>query len=179
MTDQLEENMIAHAELAVESNDAEEALASAKELASLDPKDAIVWFIQGKAYYVGGDYEQALAAFSQAATIQNDRPEVWLMIGYTLVALGRYADALPSLEFVKGTDPQSIEATCALCIAHTLLGHTAEAKDYLDQAGKINRPVAAEILSHFHEKFFSTSEKTSAQTKAMVERLIEKFKISR
>ncbi len=178
MTNPLEENLIAKAQAAMDANKGAAAVETATELASIDPKDAIVWYVKGRAHYSAGQFDDALVAFSQAATIRNDRLEVWLMIGYTMIALRRYGEALPSLEFVKSTNPESMEATCALCAVHSILGHAAEAKEYADQARKSDSNAASKILEAFFEDFFSKSPQVEASTKAMAERVLHGFKIS-
>lgn len=177
MTNPMEENLISRTEQSLDQNKASHALETATELAAIDPKDAIVWYVKGKAHYASDQFDDALVAFSQAASIQNDKPQVWLMLGYTLIALRRYEEALPSLEYVKSVEPQNLEATCALCASHAILGHTAEAKAYAEQARDANKAKAGKILGAFHEDFFSKGAQAEAQTKAMIERMLHSFSL--
>ena len=124
MTDDLTDQMITKTEGYVEAREGEQAVESANELAEVDPKDAIVWYLKGKAHYVSGEYDEALAALSKAATLQADKPDIWLAMGYCLIAMRRYSEALPPLEYVKGVEPENVEATAALCILHRLLNRT-------------------------------------------------------
>jgi len=39
-----------------------------------------------------------------------------------------------------------------------------------------NKSTTLAVMGHFYDKFFSTSQRTSASTKAMLERLIQSFK---
>lgn len=177
MTNAMEENLISRTEQSIDQNKSSHALETASELASIDPKDAIVWYVKGRAHYSAGQFDDALVAFSQAASIQNDKPQVWLMLGYTLIALRRYEEALPSLEFVKSVEPENMEATCALCAVHSILGHAAAAKDYSDQARGINKAKAGKILGAFHDDFFSKGAQVLPQTKAMIERMLHSFSL--
>jgi tetratricopeptide (TPR) repeat protein len=177
MTNPLEENLISRTEQSMEQGKGEHALETAEELASIDPKDAIVWYVKGRAHYSAGQFEDALVAFSQAATIKNDIPQVWLLMGYTLIALRRYEESLSSLEYVKSVEPENIEATCALAAVHCILNHASEAKQYVEQARKSNPSAAAKILEGFHDSFFSKSAQVEAPTKAMIERLLHGLKL--
>lgn len=173
MTDELEDQMIAKTEGYVKARLGEQAIASANALAEVDPKDAIVWYLKGKAHYVAGEYDQALAALSKAATIQADKPEIWLVMGYCLIALRRYAEAQPSLEYVKGVEPNNAEATAALCVLHSILGDGATAKTYFDQGMQISPAATVAMLSHFHEQFFAPSPAVEAATKDAIEKMLE------
>lgn len=178
MTNPLEENMVARTQSQIDTNKPAQALETAKDLSEADPKDAIVWHIKGKAHYLADQFEDALSCFSQAATIENARPETWLMMGLTLIALRRYEEAIPSLEYVKGTQPDNVHATIALCAIHTILGHVAEARAYAEQAKKADRKTAVLLLEGFQEDYFAKSNTVDAASKAMAERLLHNLKIS-
>ena len=67
MPDELEDELVAKTEELVEEKKGDEAVVEATELAAIDPKDAIVWFVKGKAHYIDSQFEDALSCFSKAA----------------------------------------------------------------------------------------------------------------
>ena len=107
MTDELEDQMVARAEELTEQKKGPEAVAEATELAELDPNDAIVWFVKGKAHYIDNQFEEALACFSKAAEIDKENAQVWHMMGYALISLNRLAEAEQALEYVKAVQPEN------------------------------------------------------------------------
>ncbi|MCX6772739.1 MAG: tetratricopeptide repeat protein, partial [Candidatus Micrarchaeota archaeon] len=121
MTDELEDQMIAKTEELVEEKKGDEAVVEATELAAIDPKDAIVWFVKGKAHYVDKQFEDALSCFSKAAELERENPQIWHMMGYALISLNRLQEAEQALEYVKGTQPTNAEAVCALGICQSML----------------------------------------------------------
>lgn len=179
MTDELTDQMIAKTEGFVQAKKGEQAVESANELAEVDPKDAIVWYLKGKAHYVSGEYDDALAALSKAATLQADKPDIWLVMGYTLIALRRYTEALPSLEYVKGVDANSVEATTALCVLHTILGNASAAKTCFEQGMQINPKGTAFMLAHFYSEFFASSPAVGDESKAEIEKLLEAARLAK
>src|SRR3989338_3586068 len=120
MTDELQDQMVAKAEELTEQKKGDEAVAEASELASLDPKDAIVWFVKGKAHYVDRQFDEALSCFSKAAQIEKENPKIWHMMGYCLISLGRLPEAEESLAYVREADPVNAEAVCALGICQVM-----------------------------------------------------------
>ncbi len=179
MTNEMEDNMIAKTQGYLDANKTKEAQETADELVESDPKDAIVWYLQGKVHYSAGEYDDALTALSKAASIQNDHPDIWLVMGYTLIAQRRYDEALQSLEYVKGVKPSSVEATCALGIVHAILGHPAEAKQFVQEALALNKGGACNMLENFNKQFVSESPQISAGTKELVKNLIEKARLGK
>ncbi|MCX8198241.1 MAG: tetratricopeptide repeat protein [Candidatus Micrarchaeota archaeon] len=176
---ELEDQMVIKTEELAEQKKGEEAVAEANELVQLDPKDAIVWFVKGKAHYVGGQYEEALACFSKAAELDRENPQIWHMIGYSLITLNRLQEAEQALEYVKAVQPSNTEAVVALGICQILLSKPDEARKNIEHGLSLNKQVAISMLEHFHDKFFSLSKETSASTKALIERAIETLKIVR
>ena len=61
---------------------------------------------------------------------------------------------------------------------HAILGHTAQAKEYAEQARKSDSNAAAKILEAFYDDYFSRSAQVQPSSKAMIERLLHGFKIS-
>lgn len=177
MTDELEDNLIATAEGAMDKKRNEKALEAAGELAALGANDPLAWFVKGKAHYFADQFEDALGCFSQAATIQNDRPEIWLMMGYSLIALRRYSEAIAPLEYVKAVQPQNVEATLALFTVHVLLGHSAAAKGYLEQAISSDAQGTSSMLDALNSDFIAPSEQVDAETKAKISKAIERIRI--
>lgn len=173
MTNELEDQMIAKTEGYLSAKKNTQAVQSANELAETDPKDAIVWFVKGKAHYLSGQYDDALSSLAKAATLQAEQSDIWLAMGYTLIALRRYAEAQPSLEYVLGVKPDSVEAACALCVLHTILGNAEAAKGYLQQGQQINAPLTSSILSRFNEDFFASSPGVSAASKTAINDLVK------
>ena len=179
MTDELEDQMVAKTEELVEEKKGPEAVAEATELAAIDPKDAIVWFVKGKAHYIDEQYEDALSCFSKAAEIEKETPAIWHMMGYALISLNRLQEAEQALDYVKAVQPENCEAICALGICQVMQGKGKEARENFATAIPLNKPVAIEMLSHFHDKYFSVSKETESRTKAMIERVLETLKIVR
>jgi Flp pilus assembly protein TadD len=179
MTDELEDQMIAKAEELTEEKKGPEAVAEASELAQIDPKDAIVWFVKGKAHYVDGQFEEALSCFSKAAGIEQENPQIWHMMGYALISLDRLSEAEEALAYVKATQPANAEAVCALGICQVMQNKPAEANKNIDSAFAVDKPITLAMLEHFHDKFFSVSKETQSHTKAMIERIIETLKLVR
>ena len=173
MTNELEDQMIVKTEGYLAAKKNEEAVESANELAQVDPKDAIVWFVKGKAHYLSEQYDEALSSLAKAATLQADAPDIWLAMGYTLIAMRRYAEAQPSLEYVVGVNPGSVEAACALCVLHTILGYAEAAQTYLQQALALDRPRAASILSRVNKDFFAASPAIGAASKAAIAKMTD------
>lgn len=177
MTDELEDQMIAKAEELTEEKKGDAAVAEATELAAIDPKDSIVWFVKGKAHYVDSQFEEALACFSKAAEIDKENPLIWHMMGYSLISLNRLSEAEQSLDYVKATQPTNTEAVCALGICQAMQNKPDEAKKNFDTAIALDKPVAIAMLEHFHDKFFGLSKETQSRTKALIERVLETKKL--
>jgi len=179
MTDELEDQMVAKTEELTEQKKGPEAVAEANELASIDPNDAIVWFVKGKAHYIDNQFEEALACLSKAAEIDKENPQIWHMMGYALISLNRLAEAEQALEYVKAMQPENCEAVCALGICHAMQNKQAEARSNFELGIAMNKPLAIAMMEHFHEKFFSVSKDTAAGTKALIERTLETIKLVR
>jgi Flp pilus assembly protein TadD len=179
MTDELEDQMVAKTEELTEQKKGPEAVAEATELAELDPNDAIVWFVKGKAHYIDNQFDDALACLSKAAEIDRENAQVWHMMGYALISLNRLAEAEQALNYVKATHPENAEATCALGICQAMAGKHKEARDNFELALAMNKPLTLAMMEHFNEKFVSISKETEAATKAMIERVLETVKLVR
>jgi Flp pilus assembly protein TadD len=179
MPDEIAEQMVAKTEELVEEKKGPEAVETATELAQIDPKDAIAWFVKGKAHYVDGQYEEALSCFSKAAEIERENAQVWQMLGYCLITLNRLDEAASALEYVKGVSPTNVEAVCALGICQSMQGKPSEAKANIDAAIAMNKVVALSMLEHLHDNFFSSSTATNSRTKALIERVLETLKLVR
>ncbi|HIH18485.1 TPA: tetratricopeptide repeat protein [Candidatus Micrarchaeota archaeon] len=179
MTDELTDQMVARTEELTEEKKGGEAVAEATELSQLDPKDAIVWFVKGKAHYVASEFEQALACFSKAAELDKENPQIWHMMGYALISLNRLSEAEEALAYVKATDAINSEAVCALGICQVMQNKPEEARKNFEAALNMDKPITMLMLEHFHDKFFSVSKETQSRTKAMIERILETIKLVR
>ena len=179
MPDELEDELVAKTEELVEEKKGDEAVVEATELAAIDPKDAIVWFVKGKAHYIDSQFEDALSCFSKAAELERENPSVWHMMGYALISLNRLQEAEQALDYVKATQPTNAEAVCALGICQCMLNKPADARTNIEIALSLNKPVAMAMLEHFHDKFLSVSKDTESRTKALIERTLETMKLVR
>lgn len=179
MTDELEDHMISKIEELTEQKKGQEAIGEANELVALDPKDAIVWFVKGKAHYVDRQFEEALDCFSKAAKLDNENPRIWHMMGYALISLNRLDEAEEALNYVKAVQPENVEAICALGICQAMRGKHEEARANFEEAVAINKQTSIAMLEHFNEKFVSLSKEVSSNTKALIERAIETVKLTR
>lgn len=179
MADELAEEMIAKAEELTEEKKGPEAIAEATELVQIDPKDAIVWFVKGKAHYIESQFDEALACFSKAAEIEKENPQIWHMMGYCLISMNNLQKAEECLEYVKAVEPENVEAICALGICQIMQGKPDDARHNFEISVALNKPVAIRMLEHFHEKFFALSKEAAAGTKAMIERSLETMKLIR
>ncbi|MFA5108669.1 MAG: CDC27 family protein [Candidatus Micrarchaeia archaeon] len=175
MAGEMSENMIAKAQSYIKQHDNEKARYTADELAMLEPKDSIVWYVKGKVHYMMEEYDDALASLSKAATIEAERPEIWLAMGYTLIALRRYDEAIQSLEYVMSTRPDEVESYVALCVVHTILQESGKAKQYLEQAASIDNNAASRMLTYFYQNFFAPSNAVSPEAKENIEILLKKL----
>lgn len=179
MTNELEDQMVAKTEELAEQKKGEEAVAEATELVAIDPKDAIAWFMKGKAHYVDSQFEEALTCFSKAAEIERENAHIWHMMGYTLITLDRLPEAEQALDYVKAAQPTNAEAICALGICQTMQNKPEEARKNVELSIALNKSVAFAMLDHFHDKFFSVSQETASGTKAIIERMLETMKVTR
>jgi Flp pilus assembly protein TadD len=177
MTDELEDQMIAKTEELTEEKKGDAAVAEATELAAIDPKDAIVWFVKGKAHYVDNQFDDALSCFSKAAEIDRENPQIWHMMGYALISLNRFSEAEQSLDYVKATQPANAEAVCALGICQAIRNKPSDARQNFETAIALNKSVSLAMLEHFHDKFFGMSKEAQSRTKALIERVLETKKL--
>jgi len=177
MTDELEDQMIAKTEELTEEKKGDAAVAEATELAQLDPQDAIVWFVKGKAHYVDNQFDDALSCFSKAAEIDRENPQIWHMMGYALISLNRFSEAEQSLDYVKATQPTNAEAVCALGICQAIQNKPQDARQNFETAIALDKQVSLAMLEHFHDKFFGLSKETQSRTKALIERVLETKKL--
>ncbi|MCX8194910.1 MAG: tetratricopeptide repeat protein [Candidatus Micrarchaeota archaeon] len=177
MTDELTEQMIGKTEQFIEEKKGDEAVEEARELASIDQKDAIVWFVKGKAHYIDGQFEEALSSFSKAAELDRENPQIWHMIGYALITLNRLQEAEEALKYVKAVSPSNTEAICALGICQVMQNKAGEARENFEKAISLDKKTAILMLEHFHEKFFSPSKEVESRTKALIERILETRKL--
>ncbi len=178
MTDELEDQIIAKTQGYLNARKNKEAAESADALARVDPKDAIVWYLKGKVHYISGEHEEALAALSKAASIQNNSPDVWLLMGYTLVALRRYEESVQYLEYAKSLKPDSMEASAALGIVQAVLGKPDEARNRIAEAVALNKAGCVVMLENFNKQFIAKSPAVEKGTKDLVEKLIEKTRLT-
>ncbi|MCX6769738.1 MAG: tetratricopeptide repeat protein [Candidatus Micrarchaeota archaeon] len=179
MVDELEEQMVARAEELTEEKKGDEAVETATELSKIDPNDAIVWFVKGKAHYIDRQFDDALACFSKAAEIDRENPAIWHMMGYCLITMNNLPKAEECLEYVKAMQPANAEAICALGICQVMQEKTQAARPNFDDAIAINKKVAIHMFEHFYENYFSLSKTASAGSKAMIERVLETIKLVR
>ncbi len=179
MSDELEDQMVAKTEELTEEKKGGDAVAEATELAQIDPKDAIVWFVKGKAHYIDNQFDEALSSFSKAAELDKENPQIWHMMGYALISLNRYSEAEEALTYVKAMQPANAEALCALGICQVLAGKPDDAKLNFNTAISMDKPISMLMLEHFHDKFFAVSKDTPSRTKAMIERILETLKLVR
>lgn len=179
MTNAIEEQMIAKTQGYLNAKKNAEAKVTADELAEVDPKDAIVWYLKGKVHYSLGEYDEALASLSKAASIQNDHPDIWLVMGYTLIAQRRYPEAQQPLEYVKAIRPSGVEATCALGIMHAILGDGEKAKQYVSEALALDKGGASTMLENLYKQFVADSPQIEAGTKELLKNLIEKARLGK
>jgi tetratricopeptide (TPR) repeat protein len=177
MTDELEDQMIAKTEsyLAEQKND--KALESANELARIDPKDAIVWYVKGKTHYMMGEYNKALASLSKAAQIESTHPQVWLLTGYTLIAQKRYQESVESLEYVLAVDGQNVEAACALVAVYSILNNPANCKLNLQKALSINKSMTQKILQYYYDNFIVSSSEVDSNLKEQIKSKLQALSI--
>jgi superkiller protein 3 len=136
MTDELEDQMIAKTEELTEEKKGNEAVAEATELAQIDPKDAIVWFVKGKAHYVDNQFDEALACYSKALELDKENPQIWHMMGYCLITMNDLPKAEECLSYVKAVQPDNCEAVCALGIAQVMQGKAGDARENFELAQK-------------------------------------------
>ncbi|MEM4348073.1 MAG: tetratricopeptide repeat protein [Candidatus Anstonellaceae archaeon] len=176
MPDELVDEIVARTEELIEEKEGKEAIVEATELSKIDPKDAIVWFVKGKAHYVEKQFDEALASFSKAAEIERENANIWHMIGYSLISLNRWNEAEEALEYVKAIQPENTEAICALALCQVVQGKP-EASSNFKIALALNKHLAISIIEHFYENFISPSQQVSSSTKALIERAIETLKI--
>jgi tetratricopeptide (TPR) repeat protein len=177
MTDELEDQMIAKAQVLEGEKKDSEAVAVSEDLVKIDPKDAIVWFVAGKAHYVSGQYEEALSCFSRAAEIEKERPEIWHMMAYALISLRRYPEAEEALQFVADAQPENTEARCILSFVQLISGKAREGAPNFKAAVGEDAALTFQMANHFYEKCISKGEDVSAMTKAMVERTLETLRL--
>lgn len=177
MTDEMEDNMIARTEELTEEKKGPEAIQEATELTQIDPKDAIAWFMNGKAHYINNEYDDALASFSKAAQIDKENPQIWHMMGYCLITLNRFDEAEQALLYVQSMQPQNTEAVCALGICQIIQNKPKEGKKTIDSALALDKRTTIMMLENFQEKYFATSKEVKSGTMAMIERVLETVKL--
>lgn len=168
MTDELEDQIIAKTESYLAENQNNKALESANELARIDPKDAIVWYVKGKTHYMMGEYNKALASFSKAAQIEKTRPEIWLLTGYTLIAQKRYQESVDSLEYVIAVDPKNVEAACALAAVYSILNNPAKSKQNIQKALSLDKSLAQKILQYYYDNYIFPSTAVDSGSKEQI-----------
>lgn len=177
MTDELQDGMIARSEEFIKEKKGEEAVETASELVEIAEKEAIAWFVKGKALYVADRFDDALACFGKAAEIKKEKPEIWQMMGYTLIALQRYEEVIDALEYVKSADPKNVESIYALGITYVILGDNARGEENISTAFALDRKRALETANNVYDNYFSRSGKVDSHTKALIERVLETLKL--
>ncbi len=176
MTDAIEENLIVKTQQYLSNNQNEQALLTASDLSSLDPKDAIVWYLKAKVHYMMGEYDEALASCAKSAQIQSQRPEIWLLMGYTLIALNRFEDAKESLEYVYAVQPQDAQACCSLCVLYTILGEQDVASQYFLRSKELDKDITSKILTHFYREALKPSTNIDQTTKDQIKQLLARIR---
>ncbi len=168
MTDEMQDGMVARTEGFIEQKKGAEAEQEASELVDLGPEEPIAWFMKGKALYTEDRFDEALACFSKAAELKNDQEEIWHMMGYCLVALARYDEALQALEYVKGVNDKNATALFALGAVYTIKGDAQNAKQNIDLAFSLDRPIVMGMATDFYNKFFANSEQVTQEQKQSI-----------
>ena len=86
------------------------------------PRTAAEWVQLGRAYDTAGQADQAVAAFDMALRLQPDADVVLLLRADVLVRSGRAEQALPDLQHLDASHPDTADVLLVLGLAQNRTG---------------------------------------------------------
>jgi tetratricopeptide (TPR) repeat protein len=96
----------------------------------------------GNSYFQTNAYPQAVECFKNAVALMPNDAQAWANLAYAAALIGDGQQALRA-----AVQPSSVDALCAVAVALTHLGRTAEALEHLDRARLID-PMHPRIGRH-------------------------------
>jgi tetratricopeptide (TPR) repeat protein len=82
-------------------HDLDQAIATFRKAADLDPSSGVAFLRLGDAYMQKGDYVAAIAPLKRAAELNPDSLAVHQLLGYALLAAGYASEAIPHLKMIQ------------------------------------------------------------------------------
>ena len=120
------------AELAVESDEQEAAIAKFEQIVELDPRNLEARFALGKLFLGKGEQQKALSCFEAVAVLSGGQPSItefdW-RLGEALLACGRAHEAKPHLQAAVSNDPDNREILALLANVLLETGNASRAAD--------------------------------------------------
>jgi tetratricopeptide (TPR) repeat protein len=145
----------------------QQALSDLESAASRLPRNAVVRFNLGRAYWVKGDLEQARIQFRAAIDIQPDYLAPQLALTQIHINKGEYASALQVTNETLSISPNNVTAKMLRAVALQGIGKTDEARADLQSVLR-NNPNSAEAkfrlgLLELNQKNYVAAERVFQQ----------------
>lgn len=143
------------------------ARAVLEQAKTLDPKNAGIRFLLGRAYQAGGDFDAAVASWLEAVRLDPELAEAYNHLGYVHAERGlRLDQAVRWTQRAVTLDPQNGNYHDSLGWAYFKLGQYERALTSLQQAVALfkrqGRPVEAEIYDHLGETHYRLGHLTES-----------------
>lgn len=113
--------------VAIEYNDADNAILELRSLLVHMPDDPAVWFNLGRAYDLAGRFAESELAYRQALSDTPDSPAIWFALGEVRLKQKAYSGAEFCLRKAHGLKPDSVEILLSLGSALSAQCKSAEA----------------------------------------------------
>jgi tetratricopeptide (TPR) repeat protein len=103
------EQLVAHAEEALQAKDWDRARAAAEQAAGTSPHDPVVHLLLGRIHLAAGRAADAVEELRRTIRLDPLLPAPYRLIGYALVTLGRFGEALEQWTHWERLAPRSEE----------------------------------------------------------------------
>jgi tetratricopeptide (TPR) repeat protein len=115
-----------------------DAAAYAQKAVSLDPKNAVAFYLLGLSSYRQGIYWGAKDYLEKATAFDPELYMAWNTLGMTLMALKKYPDADTAFSTALAMNPDTAEILNNLAVCEARQGRLDEAKKTMEKAEKLD-----------------------------------------
>lgn len=146
------ENLFDLAQLLVELQSDDEAMANIKEAIRLSPKEAKFYALQGQLFAYANKDNEAIKAFKKATELETKNPQYAATWATLAMSAGKYDQAVEGFKRVSELDPQSVDAYLGIANCYGQLSKYEEARPYwtkaleIDPKNPLAHAIAAELL---------------------------------
>jgi tetratricopeptide (TPR) repeat protein len=123
------------------------AIAEAKRVLAVNPRNEYAWYFLGGAHFEKGEHVQAMKAYVKALEVAPHYTGALVALGHALRLLGRHEEAIKVGREIVGRDAHDPDGLHLLGLAYFARGERARAREYLEKflATRPEAEVALEV----------------------------------